>query len=79
MKQRQGMQSRDSGVQQKQSPGLYYCLQAQEKMEVRSQDSQDFVDCLRSFSANILKQTPNGTRNGAKFGRSLFRRKTWMT
>ena len=27
----------------------------------------------------ILTQSPNATRNGAKFGRSLFRRKTRMT
>ena len=27
----QGMQTRDSGVQRQQAPGVYYCLQAPEK------------------------------------------------
>ena len=59
----QGMQSRDTVIQREQAPGIRYCLQASEKMEVSSQDSSDFVRILRIFSANALHRVQKSLFN----------------
>ena len=38
----------------------------------------DHICCYLNINVFILNQTPSATRNGTKFGRSLFCRKTWM-